>query len=677
MRIAFAGNPNSGKTSMYNALTGKNEHVGNWAGVTVEKKEGVIKKSIYSEEELVAVDLPGAYSMSPYTAEESVTSVYIQNENPDVIINIVDATNLSRSLFFTTQLLELGIPMVVALNKSDITHKKRTEIDVAALSKELGCPVIETVSTSSKQEGLAEVVAAAVSIKGTWQDAPFVQGAVDFSDKEAGKAADRERFAYVKDVVKAVEKRRIRVGERNVQDKIDKLLTNKWLGIPIFAVVMYLVFMISQNWLGLWLAEGVEGTSFPGLVGYISMFKETVAVWMDGANDLLQAFVLEGMIEGVAAVVGFLPLVMVMYFLIALLEDCGYMARVSVVLDPVFKKVGLSGKSVIPFVIGTGCAVPGVMACRTIRNERERRATALLAPFMPCGAKLPVIALFVGAFFPEHGYLGTAMYFMGIVVIWLCALMVNAITGYKAKKSYFIIELPEYKAPSLWRATKSMCSRGWSYIVKAGTIILICNFLVYLMQEFNWSFGLATDPADSILATIAGPIAYVIAPLVGVVAWRLAAAAVTGFIAKECIVSTLATCFAFEAVMNEELAALDHAGSVIAGNMGITAVAALAFLMFNLFSPPCFAAIGAMNSELKSKKWLFGGVALQLAVGYTIGFLVFFFGNLIVGGDMGPLWMPILGFAIVAAFALTIILLITRAKRQVRAENVQKANAIK
>ena len=398
MRIALAGNPNSGKTTMYNALTGANEKVGNWAGVTVEKKEHPIKKSLANGQDLIAVDLPGAYSMSPFTSEESVTSSYVKNENPDAIINIVDATNLSRSLFFTTQLLELGIPVVVALNKADVNEKKETTIDVNTLSKKLGCPVIDTVSTHS--EGLDKVVAAAVAAIGTSQKAPYIQKDIDLTDKKAVEEEDRKRFAFVNGIVKAVESRKVLTKDRNRDDKIDAILTNKWLGIPIFAVVMFLVFQISQAWVGPWIAEGYEfsnGFTIPGLVTLIDMFKEWVAGALEGGNEFLVALLTEGIIGGVSAVVGFLPLVMVMYFLIALLEDCGYMARVSVVLDPIFKKVGLSGKSVIPFVIGTGCAIPGVMACRTIRDERERRATAMLAPFMPCGAKLPVIGLFAGA----------------------------------------------------------------------------------------------------------------------------------------------------------------------------------------------------------------------------------------------------------------------------------------
>ncbi len=669
MRIALAGNPNSGKTTMYNALTGKSERVGNWAGVTVDKKEHQIKKSFYREVEIIAVDLPGAYSMSPFTSEESITSSYVKNENPDAIINIVDATNLSRSLFFTTQLLELGIPMVVALNKTDLNNKKETIIDTDALSKKLGCPVIQTVSTSSA--GLKELVAAAVGVCGKEQGAPYIQGNIDLTDKAVVEAADRNRFKFVNEIVKEVESRKVLTKERNFQDKIDAVLTNKWLGIPIFAVVMFFVFQISQAWIGPWIAEGYEfenGTAIPGLVTLIEMFGEWVGLLLEGANPLLTALLVDGIIGGVGAVVGFLPLVMVMYFLIALLEDCGYMARVSVVLDPIFKKVGLSGKSVIPFVIGTGCAIPGVMACRTIRNERERRATAMLAPFMPCGAKLPVIALFAGAFFEDASWVGTLMYFAGIVIIFLCALLINKITAYKAKKSFFIIELPEYKAPSLKRAFFSMCSRGWAYIVKAATIILLCNTAVQIMQTFTWSFSVAETADASILASIANPFAYLLIPIVGVLSWQMAAAAITGFIAKENVVGTLAVCFVGleNLIDTEELALMEGAGGEVAAVFAITKAAALAYLMFNLFTPPCFAAIGAMNSEMKSGKWLWGGIALQLSVGFTVGFMVYQIGTLITVGTLGAGFIP--GLIAVLAMAAIVVYLCISSDKKLKAE---------
>ena len=676
MRIAFAGNPNSGKTTMYNALTGRNERVGNWAGVTVDKKEALIKRAYAGDAELRAVDLPGAYSMSPFTAEESITSIYVQNECPDVIINIVDATNLSRSLFFTTQLLELGIPMVVALNKSDINQKKKTTIDVQLLSEKLGCPVVETVSTSSGHEGLEEVVKAAIAQKGKGQKPPYNQGDTDLTDKKSVEAADRKRFAFVNGIVKAVETRRVLTKDRNNQDQIDGVLTHPLAGLPIFAAVMFLVFQISQAWVGPWIAEGFEladGTAVPGLVTLIDLFKQWVAGLLEGANAnaFLSALLVEGIIGGVSAVVGFLPLVMVMYFLIALLEDCGYMARATVVLDPIFKKVGLSGKSVIPFVIGTGCAIPGVMAARTIRNERERNAAAMLTPFMPCGAKLPVIALFAGAFFDEASWVGTLMYFVGIVLILLGALLVNRIAGYKARKSFFIMELPEYKLPSLSRACLSMLQRGWAYIVKAGTVILLCNTVVYMMQSFDWNFRLVEEGMahTSILASVANPVAVVLVPVIGVAAWQMAAAAVTGFIAKENVVGTLAVCYGISNLIDTDaLQMTEGAGAEVAAIFGITKVAALAYLMFNLFSPPCFAALGAMNAEIKQKKWFWGGIGLQLGTGYTMGYLVYTIGTLITAPETLNIGAAIGGGLFVLAFAGVLAFLCVNADRRVKTE---------
>lgn len=660
MRIAFAGNPNSGKTTMYNALTGRNERVGNWAGVTVERKESPIKKGYYDgTEELVAVDLPGAYSMSPFTSEESITSGYVKNENPDVIINIVDATNLSRSLFFTTQLLELGIPVVVALNKSDIVNKKQTKIDEKIMSEKLGCPVIKTISTSSGHEGLKETVNAAAALRGKGQKAPYVQGDIDFKDKTAVEAADRKRFEFVNGIVKQVEKRKVFTKDRNVQDKIDGIITHKIIGIPIFAAVIFLVFYISQTTLGTWIADW--------LVAWIETFQGWVGGLMENANPLLYALLVDGIIGGVGAVVGFLPLVMVMYFLIALLEDCGYMARATVVLDPIFKRVGLSGKSVIPMVIGTGCAIPGVMACRTIRNERERRTTAMLTPFMPCGAKIPVIALFAGAFFADAWWVSATMYLVGILLVLLGALLVKKITGQKYRKSFFIIELPEYKFPSLKRACGSMLERGKAYIVKAGTIILVCNTVVQIMQSFNWQFQLVEEGAEgtSILASIAHPFAILFIPL-GFGVWQLAAAAVTGFIAKENVVGTLAVVYGITNLIDTDELALVGSGNEVATVMGLTKVAALAYLMFNLYTPPCFAALGAMNSEMKSGKWLLGGICLQLATGYTVAFGVYQIGTLITTGSFGTAFIP--GLIAVIVFALIILWRIRKSDKEFASE---------
>lgn len=658
MRIALTGNPNSGKTTMYNALTGRSERVGNWAGVTVDKKESPVKKQFNPRGvDLVAVDLPGAYSMSPFTSEESITSSYVRQERPDVIVNIVDATNLSRSLFFTTQLLELGIPVVVALNKHDLNEKKGTKIDVSALSRALGCPVVETVSTA--HQGLAQVVEAALGLYGRGQTAPYTQEGVDLTDKEAVEQADRRRFAFVGQLVDKVEQRKVLTRQSNVQDKIDRVLANRWLGIPIFAVVMFLVFDLSQSRLGPFIADW--------LVAQIEIFQGWVGQQVASANPFLQALLVDGIIGGVGAVVGFLPLVMVMYFLIALLEDCGYMARVSVVMDPFFKKVGLSGKSIIPIIIGTGCAIPGVMACRTIRNERERRTTAMLTPFMPCGAKLPVIALFAGVFFSDAAWVGTLMYFVGIVLIILGALLVQKITGHKYRKSFFIMELPEYKLPSLKRAVFSMLGRAKSFIIKAGTIILVCNAAVQIMQSFNWSFQLVEEGMEStsILASIAHPFAILMIPL-GFGVWQLAAAAVTGFIAKENVVGTLAVVYGLTRFIDVEEKALVGGANQVAAAMGLTTVAALAYLMFNLYTPPCFAAMGAMNSEMQNKKWLFGGIALQLGTGYTLSFLVYQVGTLVTTGSVGTGFFP--GLVAVACMVGVVAVLILRTRKHMAQE---------
>lgn len=421
---------------------------------------------------------------------------------------------------------------------------------------------------------------------------------------------------------------------------------------------MFLVFYISQSTVGTWIADW--------LVGWIETFQSWVGGHVESASPFLQALLVDGIIGGVGAVVGFLPLVMVMYFLIALLEDCGYMARATVVLDPIFKRVGLSGKSVIPMVIGTGCAIPGIMACRTIRNERERRATAMLTPFMPCGAKLPVIALFAGAFFSDAGWVGPTMYLVGIVLIFLGALLVNQITGYKFRKSFFIIELPEYKIPSLKRAVLSMLSRGKAYIVKAGTIILVCNTAVQIMQSFNWHLQVVEEGMEStsILASIATPFAVLLIPL-GFGVWQLAAAAITGFIAKENVVGTLAVVYGLTSFINEDFA-LVGSGNQVAAVMGLTKAAALAYLMFNLFTPPCFAALGAMNSEMQDRKWLWGGIALQLGTGYSVAFMVYQTGTLITTGSLGSGFVP--GLAAVAAMVLVVVFLVRRTRKNFSTE---------
>lgn len=646
MRIALAGNPNSGKTTMYNALTGRNEKVGNWGGVTVGSKEYHLKKEFSGDKDVIAVDLPGAYSMSPFTPEEGITSEYVRTANPDAIVNIVDATNLSRSLFFTTQLLELGIPVVVALNKTDINEKEGTKIDTAKLSAKLGCPVFETVSTENK--GLSEMIAKAISLAGTSQTAPYMQADINLHDKEAVDAEDRKRYSFVNDIVADVESRKVQSAESTSADKVDAVLTNPIAGILVFAVVMWFVFWVSQAWLGPLVADW--------LVGWIETFQEWVAGQLENSPAILSALLADGIVGGVGAVVGFLPLVMVMYFLIALLEDCGYMARVSAVMDPIFKRVGLSGKSVIPVVIGTGCGIPAIMACRTIRDERERRATSMLTTFIPCGAKIPVIALFAGAFFSGAGWVSTLSYFFGLVLIFLGALLIKAITGYKYRKSFFIMELPKWKAPSLKFAFRSMMERAKAYIIKAATIILVCNTVVQVMQTFDWHFNVVEEGAEntSILASIASPFAILLIPL-GFGVWQLAAAAITGFIAKENVVGTLAVVYGLTAFIDTEELAMTGGANTVAMTMGLTSVTALAYLFFNLYTPPCFAAIGAMNSEMKSKGWLWGAIGLQLSTGYTVAFLVNQFGTLFTEGHFAAGFVP--GLIAVACFVVAIVII--------------------
>ena len=646
MRIAFAGNPNSGKTTMYNALTGRNEKIGNWGGVTVGSKEFQLKKEFSGGREVIAVDLPGAYSMSPFTPEEGITSEYVRTANPDAIVNIVDATNLSRSLFFTTQLLELGIPVVVALNKTDINEKEGTKIDAAKLSAKLNCPVYETVSTENK--GLSEMIAKAISLAGTAQKAPYMQADINLHDKNAVDAEDRKRYSFVNGIVADVETRKTLSTETTSSDKADAVLTNPIAGILIFAVVMWGVFWVSQTWLGPLVADW--------LVGWIETFQGWVAGQLENSPAILSALLADGIVGGVGAVVGFLPLVMVMYFLIALLEDCGYMARVSAVMDPIFKRVGLSGKSVIPVVIGTGCGIPAIMACRTIRDERERRATSMLTTFIPCGAKIPVIALFAGAFFNGAGWVSTLSYFFGLVLIFLGALLIKGITGYKYRKSFFIMELPKWKAPSLKFAFKSMMERAKAYIIKAATIILVCNTVVQVMQTFNWHFQVVEEGAEdtSILASIATPFAVLLIPL-GFGVWQLAAAAITGFIAKENVVGTLAVVFALTSFIDTEELAMTGGANTVAATMGLTSVTALAYLFFNLYTPPCFAAIGAMNSEMKSRGWLWGAIGLQLGTGYTIAFLVNQFGTLFTEGHFAAGFVP--GLIAVAVMVAALVLI--------------------
>lgn len=664
MRIALAGNPNSGKTTLFNAITGEIEHVGNWPGVTVAKKEGNVKAELAkSNGHIRAIDLPGAYSISAFTSEESITSDFIKNAEADVIINIVDATNLNRSLIFTSQLLEFGIPIVVALNKVDLLNKRGIEIDEKKLAERLGCNVVKT--SSIKGQGLADLLEKSVELKGSVQKAPFNLSKLAPANDAEFEKVERERFARVDKIIKEVESRRVESKNQTKHDSIDRIVAHKVWGIPIFAAIIYIVFSISQTYLGPFLAD-----YFVGLID--GLYALADGLMGDSVTPILKTLLLDGIIGGVGAVVGFLPLIMTLFFLLALLEDSGYMARVAIVMDRHLKKVGLSGKSIIPMIIGTGCAIPGVMATRTIRDERQRRTTAMLTPFMPCGAKLPVIALFSGIFFEDAAWVGTLMYFVGIAIIIGGALLVRKITNEGPSKNYFIMELPEYRIPSFKRAFVSMKSQAKAFIVKAATIILVCNVAVHVMQTYTWSFQVVEEgmQATSILASLASPFALILVPL-GFGVWQLAAAAITGFIAKENVVGTLAVVYGISNFIDAEEFALVSGANEVASVMGLTQVAALAYLMFNLFTPPCFAAIGAMNSEMDSRKWLWAGIGFQLGMGYTVAYFVYQIGTLITSGSLGNATIP--GLVIVAIYVGTIIYLIKRNEKNVSSINIEGA----
>jgi ferrous iron transport protein B len=616
MKIALAGNPNSGKTTLFNAITGKAEYVGNWPGVTVEKKEADLKKKFTGKSGSVRiVDLPGAYSIEPHTGEEIITRDYVTGEKPDVIINIVDATNMSRSLYFTSQLMELDIPVVVALNKNDISAKRGDEIDLSVLEDRLNIKVVSTSATA--QSGLETLMEKAIEAGRTAKG----QVAPDFDGKGTADE-EKARQGYVDKIAKAATMKKRDMSQITLSDKIDQVVAHKWLGLPIFFLVMWGVFSFSIEGLGGYLSEYVNETLF----GDVIPNTASSALEGMGVAPLLQALIVDGAIGGVGAVLGFLPLIMVLFFCLALLEDSGYMARVAVIMDRYFKKIGLSGKSIIPMIVGSGCAIPGVMATRTIEDVNERRMTTILTPFVPCGAKLPIIALFAAVFFPTSTWVGPAVYVAAIAVIILGGLLLKKMFVWENTSS-FILELPEYKIPSLKHAFKQMIKHAKAFIYKASTIILVCNTLVWFAQTYSWTLQPVEDAGLSILATIGNVISPILIPL-GLVGWQLGAAALTGFIAKENVVATLAVVLV---ATSEE--ALHLPGGTL--TEFFTPVTALAYLAFNLFTPPCFAAIGAMNSEMGSKKWLIKAIGFQLGVGYVIGILVSQIGSFVVYGKPG------------------------------------------
>lgn len=655
MKIALAGNPNSGKTTLYNALTGKQEYVGNWAGVTVSKKEAKLKESLGNNIDIV--DLPGAYSIRPYTSEESITTDFIKTENPDVIINVVDSTNLNRSLFFTTQLLELNIPVVVALNKVDIS-KNVTDIDINKLEKELNCKVVEI--SAAKNEGLKNLIKVASESSKLKEQKNLFKELSNIHNEEK---QDKKRYSIVNNIISKVENRIIRHNEETLEDKIDRFVTNPIIGTGLFILIMAFIFNLSINTLGPLVADT--------LVGYIENFQDAVSGLLAsiGTSDFLNSLLTDGIIGGVGAVVGFVPLVMVLMFMLSLVEDSGFMARIALIFDPLFRKVGLSGKSIIPMIVGYGCSIPGIMATRTIKDEKQRRLTAMLTPFVPCGAKLPIIALFTAAFFPEQGYMFPLTYLVAFTVIICVGLILKKVTGADNIKNYFIIELPQYRIPSIKRAFFKMLETGKDFITRAGTIIIVCNTVVFIMSSFNFKLQLVEDAVNtSILANIATPFAFLLIP-VGIGVWQLAAAAITGFIAKEEVVGTLAVVYSMGAAINSDFELVN--AMAVQETMAITAVSALSFMFFNLFTPPCFAAIGAMKSEMKSNKWLLKSVLLQLSVGYIVAMITYQVGTILVYKELGQGFIPA-----VIILALAAIYIVYKIKSNKVSESEKKASKV-
>ena len=648
MKIALAGNPNSGKTTLYNALTGKQEYVGNWAGVTVSKKEAKLKESLGNNIDIV--DLPGAYSIRPYTSEESITTDFIKTENPDVIINVVDSTNLNRSLFFTTQLLELNIPVVVALNKVDIS-KNVTDIDVSKLEKELNSKVVEI--SAAKNEGLKNLInVASESSKLKEQKNLFKE----LSNIHNEEKQDKKRYSIVNNIISKVENRIIRHNEETLEDKIDRFVTNPIIGTGLFILIMAFIFDLSINTLGPLVADA--------LVGFIENFQNAVSGQLAsmGTSDFLNSLLTDGIIGGVGAVVGFVPLVMVLMFMLSLVEDSG-------LFDPLFRKIGLSGKSIIPMIVGYGCSIPGIMATRTIKDEKQRRLTAMLTPFVPCGAKLPIIALFTAAFFPEQGYMFPITYIVAFSVIICVGLILKKVTGADNIKNYFIIELPQYRIPSIKRAFFKMLETGKDFITRAGTIIIVCNTVVFIMSSFNFKLQLVEDAVNtSILANVATPFAFLLIP-VGIGVWQLSAAAITGFIAKEEVVGTLAVVYSMGAAINSDFELVN--AMTVQETMGITAVSALAFMFFNLFTPPCFAAIGAMKSEMKSNKWLLKSVLLQLSVGYIVAMITYQVGTILVYKELAQGFIPA-----VIILALAVFYVVYKIKSNKVSESEKKVSKV-
>ena len=692
IKIALAGNPNSGKTTLFNALTGSNQFVGNWPGVTVEKKEGKLK----GHKDVKLMDLPGIYSLSPYTLEEVVARNYLINEVPDAIINIVDGTNIERNLYLSTQIMELGIPVIMAVNMMDIVEKKGDKIHIDKLSEKLGCEVVEI--SALKGKGIKELADKAVKLAESKQenkiahkfnekvetiideteallssevpdaqkrffaikllekddkisenlkDVPNVNNQIEALEKEFDDDTEsiitNERYEYISSIINGCYTKSNKE-KLTTSDKIDRIVTNRWAALPIFAIVMFVVYYISVTTVGTivtdWTNDVLFGEIIPPAI-------EKVLVALNCA-DWLQGLILDGIVAGVGAVLGFVPQMLVLFFFLAVLESCGYMARVAFIMDRIFRKFGLSGKSFIPMLIGSGCGVPGVMASRTIENDRDRKMTIMTTTFIPCGAKLPIIALIAGALFDGAWWVAPSSYFVGVAAIIVSGIILKKTKMFAGDPAPFVMELPAYHLPTAGNVLRSMWERGWSFIKKAGTIITLSTILLWFLMNFGWFDGhfgmldMETHLNDSILAKIGGVIAPIFKPL-GWGNWKMAVAAVTGLIAKENVVSTFGMLFGFGSEIAED-------GQEVWGTLAhsMSAIAAYSFLVFNLLCAPCFAAMGAIKREMNNTKWFFFAIGYQCGLAYLVSLCIFQIGSLFTGATFG--FGTIVAVAIIIAF---------------------------
>ena len=678
VKIALAGNPNCGKTTLFNALTGANQFVGNWPGVTVEKKEGKWK----GDKDVIIMDLPGIYSLSPYTLEEVVARNYLIGDRPDAILNIVDGTNIERNLYLSTQLMELGIPVVMAVNMMDLVKKNGDKIHLDELQKKLGCEVVEI--SALKGTGVQEAAERAVKVAKSKKTAPVVHKfapevesiiedvelkltgvpeeqkrffaikllekddkigtqlkvkpdvsvEIDKLEKEMDDDTEsiitNERYVYISSIIKTCYTKNSRE-KLSVSDKIDKFVTNRWAALPIFAVVMFIVYYVSVTTVGTFVTDWTNDVLFGEIIPP-AIEKGLVAI---GCADWLQGLILDGIVAGVGAVLGFVPQMLVLFLFLAFLESCGYMARVAFIMDRIFRKFGLSGKSFIPMLIGSGCGVPGVMASRTIENDRDRKMTIMTTTFIPCGAKLPIIALIAGAFFNNSGWVATSAYFVGIAAIICSGIILKKTKMFAGEPAPFVMELPAYHWPTVGNVLRSMWERGWSFIKKAGTIILLSTIILWFLMSFGWesgSFGMVEELNNSILASIGSAIAWIFAPLGWTQAgegWKMAVAAVTGLIAKENVVATFGMLYGFAEVAED--------GAEIWGNLAtaMTPIAAYGFLVFNLLCAPCFAAMGAIKREMNNAKWFWFAIGYQCGLAYVVSLCIYQIGTLFTAGKFG------------------------------------------